>query len=91
MLAQRGLVPSQQSIHVRQKKADGVPSFIQVASLACLHHLRHVAAEDVKGVALHQDPGELSAGHVNHGVVAAIYEQLGLNALHRTIQPDITI
>ncbi|MCZ4607750.1 hypothetical protein O3S80_29135 [Streptomyces sp. Lzd4kr] len=90
MLAQRSLVPHQQSIQVRQKKAGGVPSFLQVASVARLHHLGHGAAEDVKGVALHQDPGELSAGHANHGAVAAICEQLGLNALHRTIQPDIT-
>ncbi|GGW38654.1 hypothetical protein AB0E64_05345 [Streptomyces caelestis] len=90
MLAQRSLVPRRQSIQVRQKKAGGVPSFIQVASLACVHHLGDVAAEDVKGVALHQDSGEPSAGHANHGVVATVCEQLGLNALHRAIQADIT-
>ncbi|EMF50963.1 hypothetical protein SBD_7680 [Streptomyces bottropensis ATCC 25435] len=90
MLAQHCLVPRQQSIQVRQKKAGGVPSFLQVASLARLHHLGNVAAEDVKGVALYKDPGEPSAGHANHGVVAAVCEQFGLNVLHRAIQPDIT-
>ena len=90
MLAQRSLVPRQQRIQVCQKKAGGVPSFLQVASLACLRHLSHVAAEDVKGVALYQDPGEPPAGHTNHGIVTAVCEQLDLNALHRIIQPDIT-
>lgn len=91
MLTQHSLVPRQQSIQVRQKKAGGVPDFFQVATLACLHHLGHVTAKDVKGIALYQDAGELSAGHANHGVVAAICEQLvGLDALHRPIQPDIT-
>lgn len=89
MLAQRSLVPRQQSIQVRQKKAGGVPSFIQVASLARLLHLGRVGALDVKGVALHQDSGEPSAGHANHGVVATVCEQLGLDALRRSIQGDI--
>jgi hypothetical protein len=46
--------------------------------------------EDVKGVALHQDPGEPPAGHAHHGAVTTICEQLRLNTLHRPIQSDIT-
>ncbi|MER6355157.1 hypothetical protein ABT186_25910 [Streptomyces sp. NPDC001634] len=90
VLAQRSLVPRQQSVQVRQEKAGGVSSFIQVTSLARFRHLGHGAAEDVKRVALYQDPGEPSAGHADHGVIAAICEEFGLNALHRTIQRDIT-
>ncbi|MGQ4362460.1 hypothetical protein ACN6LD_004328 [Streptomyces sp. SAS_272] len=89
-LAQRCLVPCQQRIQVRQKKAGRLPSIIQVASLACLRRLGHVTAEDVKGVSLHHDPWEPPTRHAHHGVVPAVCEQPSLNALHRTVQPDIT-
>lgn len=63
MLIQRSLLPRQQSIRVRQKKAGTVSSFIHVASRTCLRHLNHVTARGAKRVALHH---------------AAIGEQLGL-------------
>ncbi len=70
MLAQRCLVPRQQSIQVLQEEAGGVPSFIKVASLACFRHLDYFATEDARGVALHQDAREPSARHANQGAVA---------------------
>lgn len=53
-------------VQVRQKKAGGVPSFLQVTSLARLHHLGHIAAEDAQGVALHQDPGDAGGFERSH-------------------------
>lgn len=72
MLVQCCFVLRQQSIEVRQEKAGGLPSFIQVVWLACLRDLGHITAEDVKGVALHHDPGEPTTWHANHSGVAAI-------------------
>lgn len=57
MLSQLSLVSRQQSIQARQKKDGGVPGFLQIASLACLHHLDHVTAKDVKESPCTRTPG----------------------------------
>nr|WP_189189203.1 hypothetical protein [Streptomyces albiflavescens] len=61
-----------------------------MATLVRLNHLGQIATKDVKGVALHQHPREPPTGQANDSVIAAISEQLRLNALHHAIQPDIT-
>jgi hypothetical protein len=86
---QRGGVPSQQLIEVSQQKADGFSCPGEVALVAGFNDFGKFAADDGERVALDQDAREPTGWQAHHSVVPTVREQLCLNALHRTIQPDI--
>jgi hypothetical protein len=87
---QRRGVPRQQLIEVSQQKAGGFSCPGEVALVAGLNDFGNFAADDGERVTLDQDAGEPTRSQAHHNVVPTVREQLCLNALHRTIQRDIT-